>query len=536
VVAAFRLDAVGRRMWYLAVAAALACAHASARLLWFVVYAAVLVTGLQAYNRYRLRGWPSPGFPKTLPILGNVVSAGPAFMRYLGREAKQHGGLFLFWPGGSAPIAVVASPRGAREVLGNGVLFPKGADYEEKFGVVFGKGLVTSTGADHSAARRCLGRYFVKTNLEQHGDVMRQECEKMADEVFEPKLANADADGFVEMDLQEFFHLCTLQIFCRVQLSIDMMEFGTAKGHPAPPVSAAKSNARGDWAHWIAMSMSWGSNVIGEHMLYNIPLLRCVPRVPRLLATKKQLDAAAFLPMIEERRKLVAHGNAPEDCLTALITADAPAFSDQAICDQLTTLIAAGHDTTAYFCCYAAMLLAKEPKWQDTVRNELARPAFDWPASALKRVVQETLRLYPVIPMVIRVAAQDAVISNTDETKLAVPRGTRLLVPFFCLNRLPETWGPNAAKFDPDRWLEAEGAPRSDGVMRAPAGFLPFGYGSRTCIGYALALLELKVIFAVLLRRYEFAPVPGFSPTILAGISLTVENPKGIKIRVKRRA
>ena len=57
----------------------------------------------------------------------------------------------------------------------------------------------------------------------------------------------------------------------------------------------------------------------------------------------------------------------------------------------------------------------------------------------------------------------------------------------------------------------------------------------RTCIGYALALLEMRVFFGRLLDRYVLEDVPGFAPTIKAGVSLTVENPKGIKVRFRTR-
>ena len=114
-------------------------------------------------------------------------------------------------------------------------------------------------------------------------------------------------------------------------------------------------------------------------------------------------------------------------------------------------------------------------------------------------------------------------------------RGSRVLVPFFLMNRLPRLWGDDAAAFDPDRWLPHQRAHRSDGVMLASQGFLPFGYGGRTCIGYALALLEMRVFFGRLLDRYVLEDVPGFAPTIKAGVSLTVENPKGIKVRFRKR-
>ena len=137
--------------------------------------------------------------------------------------------------------------------------------------------------------------------------------------------------------------------------------------------------------------------------------------------------------------------------------------------------------------------------------------------------------------MVTREAAVDAKLPDAAGRDLDVPRGSRLLVPFFLLNRLPSIWGPTAADFDPDRWLPTQQAHRTDGVMLSKNGFLPFGYGTRTCIGYSLALLEMRVFFQRMLQRYDLLDIPGFAPTIKAGVSLTVENPKGIKVRFRKR-
>lgn len=211
---------------------------------------------------------------------------------------------------------------------------------------------------------------------------------------------------------------------------------------------------------------------------------------------------------------------------------------DLEICQQLVTLLSAGHDTTAYFCCYACYLLAKHPDIQEKLRVELADDdGFDFPSSLLKRVIQEVLRLYPIIPMVTRVAVRDAKIpTDDDNSQLDVPKGTRILVPFFALNRLPHLWGQDAAEFNPDRWIETNEKTLSDGVQYTKSGFMPFGYGSRTCIGYTFALVETRAILTRLLARYELRELPGFVPTIKAGVSLTVENPKGIKISLKRRS
>jgi cytochrome P450 len=79
--------------------------------------------------------------------------------------------------------------------------------------------------------------------------------------------------------------------------------------------------------------------------------------------------------------------------------------------------------------------------------------------------------------------------------------------------------------FKPERFEE------HTGHSSAKLGYLPFGYGSRTCIGNTLALSEGTVMIALLMQRYRFFPVAGFKPEVIAGISLVSKN--GIRVRVE---
>ena len=79
-------------------------------------------------RRRATQAWPSPSFPTTLPLLGNAVAAAPAFMRFLLRQAKKHDGLFLFWPGGPAPMCVVANAAAAKKVLADSKTYRGGVE------------------------------------------------------------------------------------------------------------------------------------------------------------------------------------------------------------------------------------------------------------------------------------------------------------------------------------------------------------------------------------------------------------------------
>ena len=457
-----------------------------------------------AANRSALRDWPCEPFPRTLPVLGNLHCAGAKFMGYIVGCAKEHGKLFLFWPGNS-PMVVEADPNAARQVLGDINTFAKGPDYREKFGVVFGEGLVTSVGKKHSQGRRCLGKYFVRDSLANHMELISSEVDRLLDRMVEPRVGEV-------LNMEELYAELTLQVFCQVQLSWDI---GAVEG--------------GKFAKFMSHIVAFGSNVIGEHMIFGIPMWDIFPRVRRLKKAKvrgyDRLDV-----LVEERRAAVAKGDdVPDDCLTAMIN---EGFETKQITEHVVTLISAGHDTTAYFCSYMSYMLGQHPDVQDKVSAEMGKvlgkrtsvTAADIDnLTYTKTVMQETLRLYPVIPMLTRLCTKDV---SLKESGKRIKEGTRVLVPFFVMNRMPDVW-PEPNKFDPERFA-------AESKFLVPnKGFIPFGYGSRMCIGYTMAQMESYVIFSLLLKRFKFEAVEDYKPRLTAGISLTSGN--GIKVRVQRR-
>jgi enediyne biosynthesis protein E7 len=137
-------------------------------------------------------------------------------------------------------------------------------------------------------------------------------------------------------------------------------------------------------------------------------------------------------------------------------------------------------------------------------------------------VMQETLRLYTIIPFVNRTATSDVPMRESGHV---VPKGTVVLVPLSLMNRDAETW-EDPAEFRPERFEDV------GGHTSAKHGYLPFGYGSRTCIGNHLALIEGTCMIALLMQRYRFLPSECQKPDLVAGISLVSRN--GVSVRVER--
>ncbi|XP_058454269.1 cytochrome P450 4V2-like isoform X2 [Malaya genurostris] len=176
-------------------------------------------------------------------------------------------------------------------------------------------------------------------------------------------------------------------------------------------------------------------------------------------------------------------------------------FTEREIIDNVYTIIGAGTDTSATAVAYACLLLALYPDVQQKLYDEVIQvyPSSDpeFTLDSLKNleytemVLKEALRLYPVAPIIMR--------QNLDQTQidgLKVPMGNLLVIHIYSLHRREDVWGPDAAKFDPERFS----AERSK--ARHPFAFLAFSGGSRNCLRYAY--ISMKIMMAAMVKKFRF--------------------------------
>ena len=152
--------------------------------------------------------------------------------------------------------------------------------------------------------------------------------------------------------------------------------------------------------------------------------------------------------------------------------------------DQLVTLLLAGHETTATGLAWGFERLLRTP---DALERTIAA-ARDGDDAWLDAVVQETLRVRPVIFDVIRKLSRPARIAGVD-----LPAGVLAAPAIGLVHRSPQLYEAPRA-FRPERFLE--GAP-------APYTWIPFGGGIRRCLGAALAMAEQRVVLEAMARRLD---------------------------------
>ena len=208
------------------------------------------------------------------------------------------------------------------------------------------------------------------------------------------------------------------------------------------------------------------------------PFRRRVERVDALIAA--ELGARRRAGDAEER----------DDILSMLLAArheDGSPMSDAEIRDQLLTLLVAGHETTATALSWALERLARHPEKIERLREETL--AGD--EAYLTATIQETLRLRPVIVLVIRRLTEPVELGGYE-----IPAGASVNPCIHLIHRDPEIY-PEPDRFLPERFL-AE-----------PPGtytWIPFGGGLRRCLGASFAQFEMSVVLRELLRRHAVQP------------------------------
>jgi cytochrome P450 len=173
------------------------------------------------------------------------------------------------------------------------------------------------------------------------------------------------------------------------------------------------------------------------------------------------------------------------------VDGEAP-LSDEELRDQLVTLLLAGHETTATALAWALYELGRDA--QQLGRARAAASAGD--DEHLEAVLQESMRLHPVIPMVVRHLMGPATIGGW-----RLPRGATV-GPSILIGHAREDNYPEPERFRPERFLEGEVAPNT---------WIPFGGGVRRCIGAGFSLMEGVAVLREVLSRYDVALPAGTS-------------------------
>ncbi|KAJ6847221.1 cytochrome P450 709B2-like [Iris pallida] len=189
-------------------------------------------------------------------------------------------------------------------------------------------------------------------------------------------------------------------------------------------------------------------------------------------------------------------------------TQEGTGLSMDEIVDECKTFFFAGHETTSHLLTWTIFLLSTNRDWQERLREEVVNECqMEIPTAdnlnklkLVTMVLLEALRLYSPVMVMVRKAAQDMNLGN-----LMIPKDTILTVPIAIIHHNKDLWGDDANEFNPERF--------ENGVTKAarhPNALLAFSMGPRACVGQNFAMLEAKMVVALILQRFSFSLSPDY--------------------------
>merc|ERR1712137_1519010 len=212
----------------------------------------------------------------------------------------------------------------------------------------------------------------------------------------------------------------------------------------------------------------------------------------------------ARITVHQQLKEMEADPNRPPNLLDLMIHShfsENPELTEVELLQNIFLFFLAGHETTSGTLTFVLDMLARHPDIQERCREEVnslfvlgEEPTYEKikKLSYLPRVINETMRMRPLVSSVSRVATEDCAVADYH-----IPKGTVVSCSIGNLQYDPDTW-EEPEKFSPDRW---------EGAHKSAPHFMPFGAGTRICLGMTFANLEMRVVLVNLLQRYRFEPI-----------------------------
>ncbi|HVV17805.1 MAG TPA: cytochrome P450 [Pseudonocardiaceae bacterium] len=409
-----------------------------------------------------------PVAPGRWPLLGHT----PAMLRHrfaFTSTLRDHGDIVRIYLG-PLPTYFVTNAELTYDVLVTaGNSFAKGIMFD-KFRPYLGNGLILSNGSFHLRQRRMIQPSFHRERIARYTRTMARVAGDLTESWHDGEVREIDED---------------MQALAVTIVGETL--FGTELGRRA--IEEARRS--------IPIVIKQG-------------LIRALsPAFVEKLPITRQFDdaidrmKAVVLDIIADRR---AQGTDHGDLLSMLLLAQDDAnggMTDQQVYDEVLTLLTAGVETTALALAWSCHELARHPDVEERLHAEVdevldGRPvtADDVPKLAYTgRVVDEVLRMYPIWILMRRAT------TDVDLGGVRIPMGAEVTVSPHAMH-FDDRYYDDPLRFDPDRWLPER-------VARLPHGaYVPFGAGTRQCVGNFFAHNEIVVTLATIATHWRLVPVP----------------------------
>src|SRR6266487_72376 len=417
--------------------------------------------------------YQQPPGPKSRPIFGNLLEFRKDQLGFATRMQQQYGKAFTFYLG-KIPMVMFTTPEAVRYVLVEHAKNFTMREVTQGLRLLLGDGLLTTDGEFHRRQRRLMLPAFHRKRVESYRDIMIDYTERML-ENWQP---GQQVDIAVEMQR------LTLRIVAKALFDVDLT-------HESRTLGTAFDNAR-EYPNRRRYSL--------RALRINLPFTA----YGTFVRAKAILDKTVYDIIVRRR----STGEDTGDIVSMLLAArdeDGSSLSDVQVRDELMTLLAAGHETTANALTWTFYLLSQNPTERDKLLAELHNvlngrsPIVEdlTRLPYLEMVVKESMRLFPPAWIVGRHAVDDYELEGYH-----LPAGSFVFLSQWVIHHKveyfvePERFCPE--RFDPDQ-----------GEEHPSFAYFPFGAGPRMCIGSTFAMMEARLLLATILQRFSPKLVPG---------------------------
>jgi cytochrome P450 len=415
---------------------------------------------------------PGPRGPRPFHTLGWITRPGP----YAARLRARYGDTFTLRIANEVTWVMLSHPDAVRQVFtgdpnvlhageGNAVLRP----------LLGARSVLLLDGADHMRQRKLLLPPFHGDRIQAYGELI--------EEIARHELATWRLDDPIAVWPR--MQAITLQVIMRAV-------FGTRDERLRASVASLL-----DWTTQPARLLAL--------------VLAGPDRVDRIFRRVRGAIDALLIEEIARRR--AAPDLAERDDILSLLLSAGSELTDAELCDELITLLVAGHETTATALAWAVERLARHPgAWERLKSGD---------EDYLDAVVKETLRLRPVIPIVLRLLKAPLEIGGYE-----LPAGVAVAPNILLMHTRADLY-PDPLAFRPERFLET------------PAGtytWIPFGGGVRRCLGATFAIFEMKAVLRALTQGIDrLAPADAGSERVTRR-AVTLVPARGARVIATRSA
>lgn len=471
-----------------------------------------------------LSKWVDAGedYPK-IPEAKGAISAirSEAFFIPLYELFLTYGGIFRLTFGPKS-FLIVSDPSIAKHILkDNSKSYSKGI-LAEILEFVMGTGLIPADGEIWRVRRRAivpaLHQKYVTAMISLFGEATDRLCRK---------LDAAACDG-EDVEMESLFSRLTLDIIGKAVFNYDFDSLTNDTGI----VEAVYTVLREAEDRSVSPIPVW-----------EIPIWKDIsPKLKKVNSALQLIngtldDLIAICKRMVEEEELQFHEeymNEKDPSILHFLLASGDDVSSKQLRDDLMTMLIAGHETTAAVLTWTFYLLSKEPSALSKLQNEVDSVLGDRiptieDMKKLKyttRVINESLRLYPQPPVLIRRSLEDDKLGE-----YRIKRGEDIFISIWNLHRCPKRW-EDADKFNPERWPLDGPNPNETNQSFS---YIPFGGGPRKCVGDMFASFEAIIAVAMLVQRFNFQMALG-APPVKMTTGATIHTTEGLNMTVARRA